>query len=319
VSDPESLIAALYRDLAVQERRGSRVHKLAENIAGRSGVDAFNVQQSTALVLLDVAVSEEVASTSAFDDVPEGSGLQLALFILFDRADDVAVDWLKAITAADHTTHSQKTAAACCLAVYGAQCGNALPIDCAHWRDCIDTSSISFLKQLLAHVIAEGIGDEDLVVRILERLQLTKKRFIVRQVIRLFERVPMHKSDRVFELFAEAVVAPFREVLVGARRTHKDQKPDVFHDSLSAISQTPRLIERVTVNGDALSLGGLAGRLCGIGAHAMAAELGAHLVDSACRSDVMRCLMEARAFDDALHYGFDEKEVFGFVVQGYIE
>ena len=340
LENPELLITKLYTNRSIQEKLGTRVHKVAKGIASRFEIDLLNLQKQIILSMFNPKQCIEASSdSSVFNNHRHVCELQDSLFILLKWKPDVSIEFLRGILHSNETSMHQKSMATSCLAIFGDDPPEESGVPSFYWIDyessfgtptdrsedfflsLADKADTKLAKRLLTYVIDRRIQNGELILKLLDILKPVEMRFILRNVIPLFKRTGISPNDSViFRLFLESVASPFSEMMTSDYwKQLKGRQLDVFRDMLCAIAQSPGPVKFLVCNGKEWGWSELAQKLCGIGAHTTVAELGAHLVEPESRREVLMEIMTAGHFDDALEYGFDKEEVFKFILEGSIE
>ena len=339
IDDPKHLVSTIYNTATVQERLGLKVHKLAKGIAARFGIDLQELQKELVLASFEAkGCVEEITNYSVFNNIQCTCELQSALFILLKWKKEAAIEFLNSIIASPDANLHQKSMATSCLPILGGDPPDVGCVPSFYWTtyehrhgEPKDRSEAFFLsladeadpvlaERMLAYVINNRIHNEDLILKLLNILKTNHMRYILRNIARMFKQIPVASNEAIFRLFLEAVASPFSEMMNSdVWKPFKGRQLDVLRDTFCAVSQSPRPIRYLIVNGKECGWRELAEKLCDIGAHVIIAELGAHLVELSNRQAVLRAIMKAGHFDDALEYGFDKNEVFQFILEGYIE
>jgi hypothetical protein len=148
------------------------------------------------------------------------------------------------------------------------------------------------------------------------RLREIAPRFLLTHFWQLFEKTSIYRSDPVFEVYCRLIADSFTEItkIPGLKHQTGPYK-SLLRDLFVSLSVSPRPIDFLILDGVPHSWGYLAGILCRGGKSALAAEIGGHLTEPIHRRAVLlHVLMEAH-YDDALHYGLDQDDIFRFLVR----
>lgn len=173
------------------------------------------------------------------------------------------------------------------------------------------------LRTILELCIEKEINDRDLLYKIVSKLVVTRKRFLLRTFNRFFKTFPDLKYDDEFVKFYILIIsAPINEMISQQVKTRmKPHHMAVIRDLFDSIADETIIVDHLIIDGEKMSWAAVISRICSSGMTAFAADLGAHLVGSETRNQALLQLLNSDKYDDALFAGFDKDMVFRFIVE----
>jgi hypothetical protein len=156
------------------------------------------------------------------------------------------------------------------------------------------------------------------LLEILNCLKQTRKRYLLRNITKMFHIFPQYALDAEFQAIYREIVSHPIDCFIAKHPDTLPIKPhhiSVVRDLLDALAAEPFEVRAWRIGGVDVEWPELVRLLCDSGFVPLAAELGGMVVEAGLRATVLRQLMESRHFDEAIRFGFDRQKVFDYILE----
>lgn len=171
-------------------------------------------------------------------------------------------------------------------------------------------------------IIEHKIDDLKLIIQVLQKLSITRKRFLLQNFINFYNVFPQYKTnEHIKAMFIETISAPFSELIEKREYTKpfKSHHLSVIRDVFAVISIEPFKIDHFVIQGQQVTWETMISQLCSIGFAPLAAELGSLIIDEDVRSSVLYRILDNGNYDESLQFGFDHELIFNYIVEHSLE